>query len=530
MKELLKTAALCVGVACLSICFMGAKKSKVTPNEPARNKDGLIELTMWYGGTVSEAGEPPRDWVAYDIIRKKLGIELRLTMLPSHEHDRDSKLNAAAAARQLPDIFTVNREPWLSMVKNGMVAEVDDMYELMPHRSKIMFGKNSIHYTTVNGHSYGFASPGSLARNEGVVIRKDWLDKLGLSVPVTTEDYLNVMRAFTYDDPDGNGKDDTYGYGAFLEFFTHQEGLGRRFEPIMGAFGVAGTWSMQKEHPGLNVLRPEYFEALSFVKQMVNEKVIDPNWLVYRKDDFRAAWKQGRFGIMREQNAALASESNYKPFDKNFPDGEWIVINPPIGPRGECSTGCFIEGYRITAVSKAAAKNGKKEAIARLFEWMSSDEGYYLLGWGVEGVNYVKDANGIPVVEGIPDPKKGFSRASMQSLTQLRAYVFYNGPIELYSRYPTYITEFSHKKMSALDVLNQMDRLPYTPAIGSDAMPAPNADVKRFFEQGVQEFVLGHRMLTRENWNNWVKEFEKIGGKKWNRDGLEYAKKNNLLY
>ncbi len=530
MKKSLTTSIVCLGIAVMAFCLTGAKKTKQDLKEPVKNKDGLIELSMWYGGTVSEAGEPPRNWIAYDIIRKKLGIELKLTMLPSSTHDRDAKLNAAAAAKQLPDIFTVNREPWLNMIKNGMLAEVDDMYAMMPTRTKLMFDKNSIQYTTVNGHSYGFATPGSIPRNEGVVIRKDWLDKLKLPVPVTTEDFMKVMRAFTYDDPDRNGKDDTWGYGAFIELYTHQEGLGRRFEPIMGAFGVAGTWSMQKEHPGLNVLRPEYFEALSYVKQMAKEKVIDPNWMAYKKDDFRAAWKQGRFGIMREQNAALAAEGNYKPFDKNFPNGEWIVINPPTGPHGDCSTGCFIQGYRITSISKNAIKAGKKEAIARLFEWMSSEEGYYLLGWGVEGVNYVKNEHGVPVVDGLPDPKKGFSKATVQPLFQLSAYVFYNGPIELYSRYPTYITEYSHKKMSALDVLNQMDKLPYTPAIGSDAMPAPNADLKRFFEQGLLEFITERRELTRDNWNQWIEDFKKVGGKKWNDDGIEYAKKNNLLY
>ena len=42
-------------------------------------------------------------------------------------------------------------------------------------------------------------------------IRQDWLDNLGLDVPETIEEFEEVMRAFTEDDPDGNGKDDTYG-------------------------------------------------------------------------------------------------------------------------------------------------------------------------------------------------------------------------------------------------------------------------------------------------------------------------------
>lgn len=521
MKKLNKIFALTFCVVCAGLFLTGAKK----------NSKKLIKIDMWYGGTVSEAGDPPGDWIVYDIVREKLGIDLKLTMLPSSEKDRDVKINAAAAAKSLPDLFTVNREPWLMLVKNKLVAPVDDMYALMPKRTSIMYDQNSRRYTTVNGISYGLASPGSIPRNEGLVIRKDWLDKLGLKVPETTEEFLEVMKAFTFNDPDGNGKKDTYGFGAFIEQYTHQDGLGRRFEPLMGAFGVEGTWSLKKEHPGLNVFRPEYYEALEYVKSLCDAHVIDPNWLVYKKDDFRASWKQGKFGCMREQNAALAAEGNYKPFDKNFPDGEWIVINPPKGPRGESSTGCFIQGYRITALSaKAGKKKAKKEAIARLLEWMSSDEGYYLLGWGQEGVNYVFDENGIPTTKGIPNPKKGFTKAEMQIYTQLRAYVFYNSDIELYSRYPTYTCEYSKKKMSSLDVLKQMDKLPYTPAIGSDAMPVPNADVKRFFEQGIVEFVIGKRELTPDAWKTWLDEFRQVGGGSWNKDGLDYAVKNNLLY
>lgn len=525
MKKVIGPVLLC-SAAFASLVLTGAKKTS-----SAELKNGKpVEISMWYGGSVSEAGEPPKDWIAYDIIRNKLNIDLKLTMLPSSEKDRDLKLNAAAAAKSLPDLFTVNREPFLKMVKNGMVASVDDMYEKMPNRTKLMYDKTAIEFTTVNGKSYGLASPGSIARNEGLIIRKDWLDNLKLPVPKTTEDFFKVMHAFTYDDPDRNGKDDTYGFGAFIEQYTHQDGLGRRFEPLMGAFGTEGTWSMKKETAGLTVLMPEYYDALVYIRSLVDDKSIDPNWLAYRKDDFRAAWKQGKFGCMREQNAAYASESNYAPFDKNFPKGEWIVINPPIGPTGKCSTGCFIQGYRITAISKAAEKAGKKDAIARLLEWMSSDEGYYLLGWGQEGINYVKDKNGVPVVDGIPDPKKGFTKPAMQVFTQLRAYIFYNGPIELYSRYPTYVTEYSHKTMSALDVLNQMDALPYTPAVGSDAMPVPNSDLERFYQQGIIEFVNGKRDLTKQNWNEWIIQFKKVGGEQWNKEGVQYAKKNNLLY
>ena len=297
----------------------------------------------------------------------------------------------------------------------------------------------------------------------------------------------------------------------------------------MGAFGVNGTWNMTADGVGLNLKKPEYYDAMVYVKKMVDDKLIDPNWMSYKKDDFRAAWKQGKFGIMREQNAAYAAEGNYKVFDKNFPDGEWIVIDPPVGPKGESSVGIATPNYRIYAVSSKAAKDGKLDAIARLLEWMSSDEGSYLLGWGEEGVNYVKDANGVPTVTGIPDENQGFSKSEIQPLTQLRNMVFYNSDIELGARYPTYKAATSGKTMSALDVLRDMQSRKWTTCISVDTMPAPNADVKRFYEQGVLEFLTGQRKLTKANWDKFIDDFDKMGGAAWEASGIKYATENNLL-
>ena len=256
--------------------------------EPAAT--GPVDIELWYGAAITEAGPPPDDWVAYDIIKDKLNINLKLTALPSNEADQDVKISAAAAADNLPDLFMVRREVWLRLIEQGLVATVDDLYAKMPTRTKVQYDADSIGFTTIDGASYGLASPGSIAKNEGVLIRKDWLDKLGLQVPKTPEEFMNVMKAFTFNDPDGNGKNDTYGYGAFIEINNNEEGLGRRLDPWFGAFGVAGTWNLTKNNFGLNVRKSAYYDAMLFIKRMIDEGVMDPNWLSYKKDDFRAAW------------------------------------------------------------------------------------------------------------------------------------------------------------------------------------------------------------------------------------------------
>ena len=493
------------------------------------NKDGSVDIELWYGAAASEAGPVPNDWVGYDIIRNKLKINLKLTNLPSSEADQNTKINAAGAANTLPDVFMVSNEVYKTLVDKKLLAEVDKMYKLMPNRTAKLYDKDSRAFTTIGKHSYALAQPGSIVRNEGVLIRKDWLDKLGLKVPKTTDEYLAVMKAFTTKDPDGNGKADTYGYGAFLEVSATNEGLGRRLDPIFGAFGVAGTWNLASaKTAGLNIYKPEYYDAMVFVKKMVDEGVIDPNWLSYKKDDFRGAWKQGRFGIMREQNAAFANQGNYTPFDNNFPEGEWIVIDPPVGPKGQSSAGTYSQAYRMYAVSAKAAKEGKMEKIAELLEWMSSDEGYYLLGWGREGVNYKFDANGVPTVEGLPDPSKGYTESATIPYTQLRNMVYYNGDVELAARYPTWYSK-NGKEMSALKTLRDMQSKAWTACIGQDKMPQPNADVKRFYEQGVVEFMTGNRPLNPTEWKKFLDEFDKIGGKAWNDQGIADAKAARLI-
>ena len=42
-------------------------------------------------------------------------------------------------------------------------------------------------------------------------IRQDWLTRLGLKTPATWEEVAQVAEAFTRKDPDGNGKNDTFG-------------------------------------------------------------------------------------------------------------------------------------------------------------------------------------------------------------------------------------------------------------------------------------------------------------------------------
>ena len=52
---------------------------------------------------------------------------------------------------------------------------------------------------------------GGLEIKHQIVVRGDWLEAVGASLPTTVEEYAEVARQFTFDDPDGNGQKDTWG-------------------------------------------------------------------------------------------------------------------------------------------------------------------------------------------------------------------------------------------------------------------------------------------------------------------------------
>ena len=484
----------------------------------------LNEIEIWYSPYTSDAAPLPKECDLLDRIEGDLGINLKAVALPTDKDELSNAILSAAKTNSLPDLFYVNRDTLIKLLSEDKIARVDSMYPLMPVRTKQMYNGSSRRSSTFDGLSFGLSHSGSIDRNEGVLIRKDWLDKLGLSVPTTTEEFLNVMREFTFNDPDGNGKDDTYGYGAYIEIASYEDGLGKRFSPFFGAFGVEGTYNATKKNAGLNVRKPAYYDALDFVRTMCADRVIDPKWTTYNKNEFRAAWKAGKFGMMREQNAALALESNYRSFDENFPDGEWLLIAPPKGPRGESSVGAYTTGYRTYAVSKRTQELGKLPVLAKLLEWMSTD-GYNYVVYGEEGVNFLLDDDGDVTTEGLPNPELAYTKKSVASLLQLRNLVFHNSNEELAGRYPTW-TSRNGKTMSALTLLRSMQNQPWTMAVG---IPGCSKELKEYYEKGVLDFVTGAVRLTPENWKSWLSEFDNMGGLDWENRCKIQVESSNLL-
>lgn len=232
----------------------------------------------------------------------------------------------------------------------------------------------------------------SLSRNEGCTVRSDFIENVGFGEifdrennDVDAAEFQEIARRITYDDPDGNGQNDTYGYGGFIDAFT------QAFGPIEFAprlFGDIGWSEYPNEEykymtPRYSRVSDSYKQQLQMTQDMYTAKLIDPDSPSLKSQDAVDRFNQGRTGM----TAGFAGHliTNQEKLNASVPDGEvgYIFGRDASGKvqGNNYSTG-FLGQWCIF-------KNCENpEAILKLFDWMLSDEAWNMTVYGVEGVNY----------------------------------------------------------------------------------------------------------------------------------------------
>ena len=152
-----------------------------------------------------------------DLAVEKLGIKMETTLLGGDAPNYDTKLRLAlTGSEELPDVFPVYGTQMIAdMIESGRVKDItEDIEKYMPERMKEIYEQfpQTYYPLTKDGKIYGIACAPCLTEGQVMIMRQDWLDALGLKAPTNMDEFEAVIKAFTEDDPDGNGQDDTYGF------------------------------------------------------------------------------------------------------------------------------------------------------------------------------------------------------------------------------------------------------------------------------------------------------------------------------
>jgi putative aldouronate transport system substrate-binding protein len=238
-----------------------------------------------------------------DEIKKQFNIDVKFDWVSS-PGDFDQKLNLAISANNLPDAAIVGMTPFKSMIKYGQLADLTSTLNNSGSDMLKGFYKSGgdplKKLVEVNGKVMGIpaTSPKANGFNE-MWIRQDWLNKLGLQVPKNMEELQKVAKAFVDQDPDGNGKKDTFGIAGPSKSggLTGTDGNQFGLDPIFSAYkSFPGYWL--KDDNGKVVYgstQPETKKALEALADMYKNGLIDKEILV--RDDTMQPVLDNRAGI-----------------------------------------------------------------------------------------------------------------------------------------------------------------------------------------------------------------------------------------
>ncbi|UOQ50572.1 extracellular solute-binding protein [Gracilibacillus caseinilyticus] len=321
-----------------------------TPSEPA-DPFGAYEETVTIAigqevdpsDTSLQDGDTPLDNQYTRHVKENLNIVVQhaFTASPSNY---DQKVSLAIASNDLPDAMVVGPVELRQLVEADQIADLTEVYEnyASPAIKEIIDSSSGVALENVTFDGKIMAIPNSQASADGVHnlwIRKDWLDKLGLEPPKTLDDLKEVARAFVEEDPDGNGQDDTIGlagpdtsnklYANFLESTNNLYG----FDGIFSALhAYPGYWLEGEDgKPVYGSTLPETKEALSFLRNMYSEGLIDPE-IGVREDSGES---------VISGNTGMFFGPFWMPYGpltdavKNNPDANWQSYALPLDANGE---------------------------------------------------------------------------------------------------------------------------------------------------------------------------------------------------
>lgn len=261
-----------------------------------------------------------------DLYSEKLGINIKYDWTVRGGLNDDAymqKLNVTLASGNLPDVTIVDRTQLKQLSEAAQIWEMTEYWE--KYASELsrdvytMEGDGVLTSATFDGKL--MAVPYADASVEGTQymwLRKDWLDKLGLSVPTTMSEFLKVAEAFTNNDPDGNGANDTYALALTKNLYGGAMGSEGFFA---GFHAYPNFWQERDGKLVWGSVQPEVKDALKALAQMYKEGQLDPEFGIKEGSKVAESIANGKFGMdFGEQwNPMYPLISNYN----NDPKADW---------------------------------------------------------------------------------------------------------------------------------------------------------------------------------------------------------------
>lgn len=471
--------------------------------------DEVTTFSMWCGappGGLSVVGSPIMEYIT-----EKTNISLEL--LEQNMMTANEKFNLMVASQDYPDIISGFDESYSGGAVKGYEDDVIiDLTDLMEENAP-----NYMAYIQQDQQNYrdAYNDDGQMlfmngyndyyVQARGNVIRQDLLDKLGLDIPVTYDDYHNVLEAF---------KNDGIEYPIWMPQAVQGGAL------LSAGFGVSGytlqqsgTHFFQKDGTVYSsFLTEEYKEFLKLMAQWYSE------------------------GLMAKDFYAIVDDmgSASEPAILNGNVGMWYHMADKIGTYNKSAS---VEGFHAVGLADAVQQEGDishfyqnegsskttnkgisisvqaedPENILRFFDWFFTKEGSTVANYGIEGTSFEYDAEGNPQYTNLiaNNPDYTFQQIAL-------LYCWADIPT-IVDRDRSFQATYTQDSLDAIELYGKNTdgayemptRLSFT-AAESDEYASTIGDIETRADEQIVRFVIGELNFDSD-WDDFVQELKDMG-------------------
>lgn len=329
--------------------------------------------------------------------------QLDIQWVPNSAYD--DKMDITLASGDLPSIILVDPKAAsvINAVRNGMLWDVTPY--LADYKNLSRCNEEILSNIAIDGRIYGIYRARTLGRF-GISYRQDWMENLGLEEPQSIEDFYQMLWAFTYEDPDGNGVDDTYGMTV-----TKYDGP---WEIIQTWFGVPNDWGFDQENKLIpEFMAPEYMDALRFFRKIYDEGLVNKDFMYRESTKWNEPYLEGESGVIVDV-VEFGTTFQSKFESQTGQEREWWhIISAVSGPKGMRNLP-YEGGYSdMFAITKDAVKS--EEDLKKALDYLDKMNDYpmqIMMMYGLEGIHYSFDEDGYYDVYNDPDLLKDYNDAA----------------------------------------------------------------------------------------------------------------------
>jgi len=323
-----------------------------------------------------------------DAIKNYTQTDVKFTFIYNDDYEDtiNSVLDNPSELPMIMSIKTLNSNV-ADAVKNGAFWDLNYFIwdeEKYPNLSKA--NKKICKSLTIDSHLIGIYKARDIGRY-GFAYRTDWAEKLGLDEPKTIEDVYNMLYAFTYNDPDGDGKKNTYGLA--LSKYTGP------FDIIQTWFGCGNGWTEMSSSLVPVHQTQEYLTALDWLRKIYAEGLIAPDWTAKSTSTWKNQVIDGQAGVFVD-----VMDSSRRIWEQFQTKNIRSVVDPkkyaemtlvgPINNRTQAT-----DGYNgFIAITHAARTKEQVENCLHFLDKMNDDEMLILASYGLKDYNYRIDNDG----------------------------------------------------------------------------------------------------------------------------------------